>query len=287
MFWNMLSIENTKLFRRSILWIELIAITLIVIVMNVFLYTLVHSDLLGGEMPPEARAPLQESLVWPGSLLNSLEIGGANAVGGLLTIVLVGAVTAQEYTWRTYHLWLSQGMRRQFLVSAKFVSLALPLLLIVLAPLAAGGAITAWFSYQIDGSLNLERLNSLQLAWSVLRAAYTLLPYAALAFLLGIATRSTAAAIGAGLAYSLLIENVLVQLMSLAGGTLGQIGRYLPLSLGTGLLRLNKAAVTIGTAPPSNAGLLSPTSATVGIAVWTLIFFGLALVIFFRQDLTE
>jgi ABC-type transport system involved in multi-copper enzyme maturation permease subunit len=113
-----------------------------------------------------------------------------------------------------------------------------------------------------------------QVALNILRTAYTLLPYAAFAFLLAIASRSTVVAIGVSLAYTLLVEDVLMQLLGLVGGTWATIGQYLPAGLGNSLASINQAEG------------VSMETAVIGIALYTLLFVGLAVLAFQRQDLT-
>jgi ABC-type transport system involved in multi-copper enzyme maturation permease subunit len=290
MFWNILTIENTKTLKRSMLWIELALLALLTI--GIFVLIFIASLNTGGEaLPPEASEQIKATLVWPGALMQALSLAAGNGLGGLLLIILVGAMTAQEYTWRTMHLWLGRGVPRLALVTAKFTATLFPALLFVLAPLAAGGITSGIFSMLLDGSLHLDQFNFAELLLAVLRTAFTLLPYAGLAFLLGIATRSTAAAIGGGLAYALLLEGVLAQILSLIGGTMGKLLAYLPTSLASALLTLNQAVLTTGVTvngdPAGTIPLIEPAPAAIGIALWTAAFVGAALLIFRRQDLAE
>ncbi len=289
MFWNMITIENTKNFKRALLWIELGLLTLLILILHIVLYVTIQTNLGGNVMPAEARAQLIQAITWPASLVNALNYTSGNSLGGLLLIILVGAVTAQEYTWRTMHLWLSHGIHRTVLLGAKFIALLLPAMLIVLTALVISGIVSAYISLEINQSLHLDQLDFDQLILSTLRTAFTLLPYAGLAFLFAIISRSTVVAVGGGLAYALLIEGVLTQILALVSGGVDKIGQYLPAGLAAGLLNLNKASmdITFGL----NAGLqpetLDPTASAIGIILWTILFFGLALWSFQRQDLTE
>ncbi len=292
MFLNMLAIENTKLFKRLMLWIELGAMALLVAMLMIIVYVTLQTAPLEGAQAAAAGAKevLKNFLTWPTSLLNSLGLATGNGLGGLLLIILVGAATAQEYTWRTLHLWLGRGVRRPTLIVAKFVSILLPALLLVLVPLLVGGAISAVFSLGLNGSLHLEQLNLGQLALSTLRTTYTLLPYGALAFLLAILSRSTVVAIGGGLAYALLLEGILLQILAMASGPLGKIGMYLPSGLANGVLVLNQSAMKVSLSAGGSSAkmyMLDPVPAAIGIALWTLLFLGLAMWIFQKQDLSE
>ena len=125
-----------------------------------------------------------------------------------------------------------------------------------------------------------------QLALSVLGTAYTLLPYIGLTFLVAILTRSTAAAIAAGLAYALVVEYLAAQLLGLAGGLWAGIARHLPGSLAAALLQTNQRLVEIDLGSGVEAGLPDPWAAAGGIALYTIAFVGLSLWAFRRQNLT-
>ena len=288
MFWNTLRNENTKLLKRSLLWIELALFAGLVLLAQLVFYLVLQNNLGGEAALPDAQAQLRHMVTWPGALLNVLGFASGNAIGGLLLIILTGAVTAQEYSWRTLHLWLSRGVPRPVLLGARFAGLLLPALLITLTPLLVGGLLSAFFTLQLDGALPLDQVSFIQLGLSLLRTAYTLLPYAALAFLLAVATRSVVVAVGGGLAFALLVEGILIQVLALLGGSLAQIGRYLPAGLSNGLLSLNRAVVVTLEVNGRQAQLssLEPLPAAIGIALWTLLFVTLAFSIFRRQDLT-
>ena len=288
MFWNALYIENIKNFKRSLLWIELALFAILVLLIHLVFYLVLQNNLGGEAALPEAQSQLRQVVTWPGALLNALGLAGGNAIGGLLLVILVGAVTAQEYTWRTLHLWLSRGVPRPVLLAAKFAGLLLPALLIALTPLLVSGVISAMISLRLDGVLPAGQVNFIQLGLSLLRTVYTLLPYAALAFLLAIASRSVVVAVGGGLAFALLAEGVLIQILALLGGSLAQIATYLPAGLSNGLLSLNQAVLTLEVnGRQAQLSSLEPLPASIGLALWTLLFIGLALWVFRRQDLAE
>ncbi len=290
MFRNILSVENTKILKRRMLWIELGILSALIIL----LYTITYATLQTRNqesMDLETRQAILMIITWPSALINSLSFGGGNSLGGLLAIVLVGTATAQEYTWRTMHLWLSRGLPRPMLMGAKFVALLVPIGLFVVTPLVIGGGLTAIFTLQIDKSLPFGQIHLWNLVMSVVRTAYTLLPYAALTFMLAIVTRSTAAAIGVSLAYTLLVEGVAGTIFTLLGGIWREIVVYLPGSLAAGLLKLNASAFSVQVVSSGNTSetikRLAPVPSAIGLAVWTIIFLGLAVLAFRRQDLSE
>lgn len=284
MFWKLVANENTKNFKRLMLWIEMALMAGMILLLHIIFFAVLQLNLAGEVADAET---VKSSLTWPNALLNALDFAGGNVLGGLMLIIFAASVTAQEYTWRTFQLWLSRGVRRPALLAAKFASLIVAAVAIVLAALLTGALISIAFSLILDGGVALGEVDFIQLGLSLLRTAYTLLPYAALAFLLGIAARSVVVAVGAGLAYSLLFEGLATQLLALLGGNFARIGQLLPAGLASTLMSLNQSALTLdGSAPPVDP-LLTPLQATLGIALWTLLFTGLAVWIFHKQDLND
>ena len=281
MFWNLLAIENTKNLKHRLLRVELILLALLVMSILFFLYASVHGTPDGVTISDEDFAKIPHLVTWPGALVFALHF----VVGTkLLLIAFVGAVTAQEYTWRTFPLWLSRGTPRPLLLAAKFTALLIPIFAFIVVALLSGAVVSAILSMQIHGTLHLDQVNFWQLGLSAIRTAYSLLPYVALTFLLAIATRSAVAAIGGSLAYGLIIESVLVQSLALQTASVGQLAKFLPTMLADSLLALNQ--IIPGLEEGEQPLLADPVTATLGIAVWTISLFALALWIFRRQDFT-
>lgn len=290
MFWNTLSVENTKLLKRRMLWIEIGILAALIIILYTIVYVTVQSN--GGVgMKSEARQQALSLIEWPGALLNTLSFSSGNSLGGLLLMVLIGAATAQEYTWRTMHLWLSRGLSRPVLMGAKYVAVLVPIFLFVVTPLIVGGGLTAIFTLQIEKSLPIGQIHWWHLTMSALRTAYTLLPYAAMTFMVAIVTRSAAAAIGISVAYTLLVEGVASMVFTLLGGILADIVVYLPGSLADGLLKLNATAIAGQEVFTGNGTVfieyLDPIPSAIGLALWTILFLAIAVWSFRRQDMSD
>jgi ABC-type transport system involved in multi-copper enzyme maturation permease subunit len=281
MFWNMLIIENQKLFKRAIIWVELAIIAIGVVAINLlfFAITRMQSD----DMMMEALA---ETVIWPMGLTQSVGFAAGPSLGGILIVILVGAITAQEYTWRTLQLWLSRGVPRSLFLTTKFLAVLPAILLLVITPLLFGGAITAVFSQIVLGEIPFSAVEWGEVLTLTLATAYTLLPYAGLAFLLAVATRSTMITVGGGLAYTLLLEGIVVQLLTFAGGGWAEIGKYVPAGLAQGMLNIGASAnVEVGGQMGPTVQYLEPGAAAVGVAIYTVAFVALSILIFRRQDL--
>lgn len=288
MFMRTYSIEQTKLMRRPLPWIILAVLAGAILLINGLNYLVLNSG-LGADMGLEITEEVRRQITWPGSLLNALSIAGGSALGGFLVVILSGTTMAQEYTWRTLQQWLGRGVPRPVFLAAKFAALLPPILLMVLTPLLVGGVLTALFTVQLNGSLGFDQVAWGSVALRALATAYTLLPYAALTFFLAVATRSTVAAVGIGVAFALLVEGIILQMAALFSEALARLTLYLPAGLAQSLLqsqRLVQVSVD-GEMVTTGAELLSPAVAVAGVAVYTLLFLALSMIIFRRQDLNE
>lgn len=288
MFIRTYSIEQTKLMRRALPWVLLAVLAATTVLMTGINY-LVMNNRLGGNLGPEVTAEVQRQVTWPDSLFSAIGIAGGSALGGLLVVILSGTTMAQEYTWRTLQQWLGRGVPRPVFLAAKFAALLLPILLMVLVPLLVGGALTAIFTISIEGGLNAGEVSWSSLALRTLATAYSLLPYAALTFLIAVTTRSTVAAVGIGVGYALLVEGLILQLAALFSESLAWLSLYLPAGLAQSLLQSQRLVQVSMDGQPVTGGaeLLSPAVAVAGIAAYTVLFLAGAVAVFRRQDLNE
>jgi ABC-type transport system involved in multi-copper enzyme maturation permease subunit len=286
MFWQMVRVEQKKLTSRKILWVEIAIVAALAAFIPLIIYLASQSDGgSNGNLVITTDGSIEDMIVWPSALRLGLEMASGSQLGGLLIVILVGALTAQEYGWRTMQLWLSKGISRPLLLLAKFTVVLLPALLLVLTPFVAGGLTTAVFTQQLQGNLPFAEVNWWQAALSIGRTAYTLLPYAALTFFLAIVSRSTVVAIGGGLAYTMLIEGVFGQILLLVGGSWAKVGQYMPAGLANSLSTLNRVTTGLARSLGPQLETVNPETAVIGIALYTILFVSLALFAFRRQDL--
>jgi len=283
---NAFRMELTKVYHRWMTWVLLGILAVLVAGLYLALFAVLQAAMADPTGSPETVRALQGMLCWPLSFSRLLGLTGGTGLAGLILVVLAGAVTAQEYTWRTAHLWLSRGLPRAAFLVGKYVVLIVTALLLVLVALLVATPLTAWFTYQVTGSLSLADLDLGELGLSILRTALTILPYLGLTFLVAVLTRSTAAAIAVGLAYTLLVENIVVQLLGLAGGIWADLARYAPGSLAAALMQTNERLVSVELGSGVDVGLPDPWLAAGGIVLYAVVFLGLALWAFRRQNLT-
>lgn len=290
MFWNILRMENAKTLKRPFFWIELVIVLFFVVITDVVLFAARNSMPAGTNL----------NITWPAGLVNAFAQITPSQIGGIVLIVLVGALTTQEYSWRSMQLWLSHGVPRPQLLLAKFVQTLAPLFILILSAALVSSAVTAIFSTQLNGTLHLEQIDVWQIPLSALRSVYALFPYMALTYMLAVLTRSTLWAVAGGVVFAVIVEPLASALLGLAGETGVRISAYLPTGLAYNMFNQNYAISKVGitnvasnlninlggsTIPPSL--MPAPLVAVIVIALYTVVFCGIALWAFQRQDLTN
>ncbi len=138
-----------------------------------------------------------------GDVLEDLRIGAVHdkgilivyQMGAITTIVLAASSIASEFSWGTIRTLLPRTAGRSPFLTAKLISLLVfvvaAVILGFLAAIAGSAVVTA--TRDLDSSLGDNFVGNLLAA--MVRAAYAILPYAALAFVIALWSRSTAAGI--------------------------------------------------------------------------------------------
>jgi len=279
MFWNLLRMESDKVYRRKLLWIGLVIAILPMVIAFIALFHISQS------------ASLAKYWIWPGGLTSALAFADGFSPGygysAYLLAVVVGVVTAQEYSWRTMQLWLSHGIPRPLLLLAKFTLSLVTVLLVVLAFLLVGGVTSLLFAYQLHGSIDNSHFDIVQMFLSYLRTCYGILPYIGLTFLLVVVSRSAVVALAGTILFMLAVELPLTLLLPLLGANYAHIAQYLPAGLAQAMNEQNYSVAHLAMPTYISAGHPSPPIAAICIAVYTLVLFGISLWVFQRQNLTN
>jgi len=259
MFARVLKAQQSKVFRSSVLWVEVGLLAAFALLITVLRNVTTE---LGGDSTETVG----------GQLLDVLQTTGTATMGGMLAVVLAGALMAQEYGWRSLHLWLSKGVARSTFLWTKFLSMLGPILLFFVAAALVTLPASALL---VDGEIALDWG---EIFLTMAAGVYAVLPYTALALLLAVVGRSMLVAIGGGLVITLLVENLFVQLANLLGDGATQILPYLPNMLAQGVMRM-ESEMTVAPLDPAPAAAL--------IAVYTVILLGAATIVLRRQDLSD
>jgi ABC-type transport system involved in multi-copper enzyme maturation permease subunit len=277
MFWNVLLLEMDKIFKRAIFWIELAVLAVVIIGIDVIQY------LVSLALPSAASRQLISLFTWPTGLEAAGQLADAHALGGALLIILLSVITAQEYSWRTYHLWLGRGIPRSILLAAKSIVALIATFLVVLTAVIVSILVTGILTLVVKGSLPFSQVDFAHFLTNILIIYYSLLPYVALALLLSIISRSVALSISVSLVFLLLVEGAIYGVLTLIHGTASQIVQYLPIGLEAALQNTKQS---------SSSSILFVPSPPVWIAVfcialYVLVFVGLGFWRFLRQDFTD
>lgn len=288
MFANLINIEQTKLLKRMGFWVEL------GLLCGFFLLYYVGSVVAGAQPGVPLSASTSPSLIsivtWPRALIDILSLTSGNNLGGVILIIFVAVVVAQEYQWRTISLWLSRGTPRPLLLAARFAVIFLAAFLLIVIPLLIGGAATAILTMLIHSKIDFSVVNFGQLMLGVARVLLTALPYLTFTFMMATLTRSVAGGLGAGIGFLFVTEGVLPLLLLSIGADKAVL--YLPGMLSKSLLLLNTAIASTSpsaflTPDTGQASILAdPTVAVIGLILYAVIFLGFAFFQFQRQDLS-
>jgi len=278
MFWNILHLESNKFFHRRMLWIGLI---IALIPGLIFFFVSFYAG-------RQVIAPT--ALIWPGGIATMMAwangYSGGTGYAVYLLAIVIGLVTAQEYSWRTMQLWLSHGVSRPLLLSVKFVIALAATLVVSLVFLLVGSILSLIFAYQLHGGVSIHFGDVALALLSTLRTAYGMLPYVALAVLLVVVFR-TPAAVGGVPLFMLGIELPLSFILPVLGRNFARVTQYLPIGLAQTMSAQNYTAAHLLVQTLGGGGQANPLVAATCIAIYTLVFFGLALWIFQRQDLAN
>lgn len=282
MFLRLLLLEKDKLAGRLVLWIELGILALAIVLVDVIEYLIAVNN------SGPATTALEQNLAWPHSAITSVNFSEAHSLGGILIVIIIAVVTAREYSWRTFHLWLSRGVSRLALMGAKSVVIIALSLVLVLTSLIVGLIVTAILTLLLHGSLQLSQDNVQQLVLNFLAIDLGLLPYAALTFMFTILFRNLAASMSIVLVLLLLVESILYETsLALGNTTIAQAAQYLPVGLSNGINTAIFDSQGANTAIIPNVHYATPLVACIGLLAYTIIFAGIGIWRFSRQNFTD
>jgi ABC-2 type transport system permease protein len=186
--------------------------------------------------------------------------------------------TASEYGWSTVQTILIQKPGRIAVLVGKLLALAAATVLISVTAMLVS-ALSAYVAVTIDGSSS-----SWPAAAEIVKGfgalVLQLAVWAAFGAFLGIAFRSTAAAIGGGLVYLFVGEALLGSLFRTAA-VIKDVLKYLP---GINAGGINSAFHLTYRNPSNPTELVDATHGLIILLVYLVVFTTLALLIFWRRD---
>lgn len=271
--------ELFKLRKRPAVWVLGMVFALVIVLLN---YLLGYAFVVGvqGDPPPEAEQFL--SRLYPENVLPTT-LGSFASFGGAIAVILGALVAGSEYGWDTLKAVLSRRQSRLGFLSGKL--LALGAVVVIITPLIfLVGAVSSYTVASLqDAAANWpsfgDILRGAGVGWLILAT------FAAMGFFLATLFRGTSLAIGLGLVYLLVLENLFLGIPT-ENETFRAIGKALP---GRNSLDL---ANSFGEPPPQAQGTapqleaVEPTQAALVLGVYTVGFLLLAALLFQRRDVT-
>lgn len=280
-----LAAEILKLRKRPAAWIIAISWMLLAVgfgyVIPYLLYVLVSNTPEaqgGGAAPAEAilAGALPESVI-------ATTLGLTSFFGGALALILGALLVGSEYGWNTLKTILTQRPTHMEVYAGKLLALALLLVVLVLAAflpaIAASAVVAAIRGVAAEWPPVWDIVRGMAAGWLILAM------WALFGVMLALLSRSTALAIGVGLVWFLVIENLIGGFASLAEA-LATVNRALPgVNAGAlaGAFRVaGQAGAATGQPPPA----VGATQAVLVTLAYAAVFALLAGFVLRRRDVT-
>jgi len=262
-------------------WANWILFGILLITLLLFGYVL--SYLIFKNPPRNFQSPVRASVLirrdFPENLLPTV-LSSMSTIGAAIMIILGSLSTASEYGWLTVQTILIQKPGRVAVLVGKLLNLGLITLITSVVALGLA-ALTSYLLVSIDGSSSAwpsatELLKGFGALWLQL-AVWT-----AFGMFLGIAFRSTAAAIGGGLTYLFVGEALIAGLLRDTPG-IKEILKFLP---GVNGEAVNASFRLSFRSPNAATQLVDASRGSITLVIYLLLFAILALLIFQRRDVT-
>ncbi len=268
--------ESLKARKRWANWILigiLLAWILLLTYLTLFLVVTLSPKSIQGPVP----ASLLKRRLFPENFVPTV-LSAAGTIGAAIMLIFGALSTASEFGWLTVQTILIQKPTRAAVLLGKFLALAGATLLISILVFGAA-ALASFAAVTLDGS------SSSWPAWEVMLKGFgalllQLTIWAAFGAFLGIAFRSTAAAIGGGLTYLFVGEALLGSLLRNTAGV-KEILRFLP---GINGDAINAAFPVTIRDSAGQTQLVSAGRGVITLLVYLVVFSVLSLLIFRRRD---
>jgi ABC-type transport system involved in multi-copper enzyme maturation permease subunit len=263
-------------------WANWILFGILLLAVLLLGYVLVYLVLKNPPRNFESRVPASvlKREVFPENLLPEV-LSGMSTLGAAIMVIFGSLSTASEYGWLTVQTILVQKPGRTAVLVGKLVLLAGVTLLVTIVMLGLA-ALTSYILVNIDGSSSdwpptTSLLKGFGALWLQL-AVWT-----AFGMFLGVAFRSTAAAIGGGLTYLFVGETLIGQLLRNTEGV-KEILRFLP---GVNASAINATfPMTFSNPNAVSTQLVTAGRGVITLAVYLAAFTLLALLVFRRRDVS-
>jgi ABC-2 type transport system permease protein len=278
---SLLHSEIFRFFRRTLPQILLLILVVTVLASYLFLWAILRS------LPQDTGA--QQGL---DNLRTSLSVaavpatgmGIVRSLGTVLGVILAASTIGAEFRWGTIRTLLPRTPGRSAFLTVKLI----PLLLFIVIATMVGYVAALEMSLLIMMWEGMDRSFGegflLRSRTTLGGSAFVMLPYAALALLVALWTRSSAAGIAVGLATYFLEWFILLPL-----GFVGGPVRHLPkVLLGANVQVVVQATASgISQATPPSSDLPNPWQAGIVLTCYTIVFIALTYWQLHHRDITS
>ena len=256
--------EWFKLVRRRAMWVTIgLMLVLAVGIEYVLVYVVATHPPASASRAGDALAGARIAL-YPASVIKK-SVANDSGLIGIFALIVGVLAQGSEYSWGTVKTALVQLPGRVSLVFGQLGSLALLILVMALA-LFAVNALSSYIIGSLDSQSSgwppaLDFVKGIGAAWLIL---YVL---AVLGFGLATVFRQSALAIGLGLAYVLVIENLVFGLLGNLGNPFNQIQQWFPIANG-GYLQQSFGKVNAATTSSVVTSSVSAGHAVTVLVLW-------------------
>jgi ABC-2 type transport system permease protein len=207
---------------------------------------------------------------------------GMPMFGGALMLVLGGLVAGNGYGWGTWKTIFTQGPSRRTVVAGSMLTLSAFVVMVVLLTVVLCFGVSVTIALTEGADLVWPTAGSL--LQSVLAGCLVLELWALAGYAVGTLARGPALAVGLGLVWTLVVENLLRGVGSLLG-PIESLTHVLP-GTAAGSLVGSLVGVQSGDGTPGVLDVLSGTRAAWTVAAYLLAFLVITLIVTERRDVS-
>jgi ABC-type transport system involved in multi-copper enzyme maturation permease subunit len=279
-----LNAELFKLRKRTTLWLIVIAWMLLSLLFGyVFPYLSYHGIAAGPGAAGGESAARAISSALPADL-PSTAIAGFPLFAGALAMILGVLTVGSEYGWQTVKVMFTQGPRRTSVLAGKVGSVLLVMLGIVILTFILDGAASLLVASIADKAVSWpgfgDILRGIGAGWLIVSM------WALGGMFLGFILRGTAVAVGIGLVWALVLENLLRAFASTIN-LINVAQKFFPgTNAGSLAAAIGVPAMGAGGGTPGITTAVSGTQAAIVLACYLVVFGGASAILINRRDVT-
>ncbi|MGF1470594.1 MAG: ABC transporter permease [Rubrobacteraceae bacterium] len=271
--------ELKKSSRRPASWVIGFILVALITIFSYLLSYLFVVGVEGGNPPPESEEFLY--ILYPENFLSSM-LQQFISFGTALALVLGALSVGSEYKWETLKLMLTQGPQRVGYFSGKLLALATVVAVFVLLSFAVGSASSYIVAVLLDAPV--EWPPAIEMLKAFAAGCLILTVFATMGFFLATLFRGTSLAVGLGLIYVLVLENLFLG-FAFESETVDRISQALPGRNAIDLLGPFREGSVAGTDIPGIEPVDVAQAALVLVA-YLVVFVALSLLLVRSRDIS-